>query len=134
MTTDNTTGRGALRYVLVAGIIVAAFVGSYAIARGTDSTAPAGGVAITQGGVQRVSVDVSRGYYEPSVVTLAQGVPAEVTFSQSSGCTAQVMSNDLGFFEDLRDGAATVALPALSKGEYSFSCGMAMVFGTIVVQ
>jgi plastocyanin domain-containing protein len=28
----------------------------------------------------------------------------------------------------------TVELPALEAGEYEFSCGMAMVFGKIVVE
>jgi plastocyanin len=86
------------------------------------------------GSVQKISVDVSRGYYDPSTIVLKAGVPAEITFSQASGCTAQVQSQQLGFFEDLSTGPKTVKLGALQPGEYQFSCGMQMVFGKIVVK
>ncbi len=61
-------------------------------------------------------------------------MPAEITFGQSSGCTAQVISQDLGFSEDLTSGPKTVKLAGLSAGEYEFSCGMQMVFGKVVVE
>lgn len=95
---------------------------------------PVEGAASVAGDVQTVDVDLSKGYYDPNVIVLEAGVPAEITFGQSSGCTAQVMSKDLGFFEDLSAGPATVKLPALDAGEYTFSCGMEMVFGKIVVR
>lgn len=101
---------------------------------GGGPSEPIEGTATLAGDVQRISVDVSQGYYDPNIIKLAAGVAAEITFSQSGGCTAQVMSKDLAFFEDLSSGAKTVTLSALSPGTYSFSCGMEMVFGTIVVE
>lgn len=91
------------------------------------------GVTVVEGGVQRISVDASAGF-DPNVIRAQAGVPLEVTFSEGFGCMAQVMSRDLGFFEDLTTGPKTVRIPALSAGEYGFSCGMEMVFGTIVVE
>ncbi len=85
-------------------------------------------------GVQRIEVDLSAGYYNPNQIILAAGVPAEITFGQSNGCTAQVASQELGFFEDLSAGPRVVKLPALEAGEYPFYCGMQMVFGKIVVR
>jgi len=112
--------------------------GSACACCGTGATAPASAsepkAAEVVGDVQKISVDVSNGYYDPSVIELKAGVPAEITFSQSSGCTAQVQSQSLGFFEDLSGGPKTVKLPALDAGEYSFECGMSMVFGSIVVK
>ena len=90
--------------------------------------------AVVSGGVQRISVDVSKGYYDPASIVLKAGVPAEVTFSRSSGCTAKVVSEDLRFSVDLTSGPATVKLPALPGGRYAFHCGMNMVSGTITVQ
>lgn len=87
-----------------------------------------------EGGVQRISVDLSKGYYDPNVIILEAGVPAEITFGASSGCTAQVASDALGFSEDLTSGPRTVKLPALEPGEYPFFCGMRMVFGKIIVR
>jgi hypothetical protein len=102
------------------------------------ASAPAGaattGKAKVSGGVQTIAVDLSKGYYDPSTIELKAGVPAEITFGQSSGCTGQVQSADLGFAEDLTAGPKTVKLPALKAGTYSFACGMNMVFGSIVVK
>jgi hypothetical protein len=92
------------------------------------------GTAQLAEGVQSIDVDLSTGVYNPNVIVLKAGVPAQITFGQSSGCTAQVLSKDLGFFEDLTTGAKTIKLPALDAGEYAFSCGMEMVFGKIIVQ
>lgn len=93
------------------------------------------GAATVEGNVQRISVDATNGY-DPDVIRLTAGVPAEITFSQASGCMAQVMSEELGFYEDLTGGPKTVRIEAdvLQPGEYSFSCGMQMVFGTIIVE
>jgi len=95
---------------------------------------PVEGAAVVAGPVQTIDVDLSAGYYQPNVIKLKAGVPAEITFGQGSGCTAQVMSKDLGFFEDLSAGPRTVKLAELQPGEYTFSCGMEMVFGKIVVE
>jgi plastocyanin domain-containing protein len=86
------------------------------------------------GDVQRISVDVSKGYYDPASIVLKAGVPAEITFSQSTGCTGQVVSEDLGFSADLTAGPYTVKIPAQRAGRYGFHCGMNMVSGTITVQ
>jgi plastocyanin len=90
--------------------------------------------AAVAGGIQKIAVDLSSGSYNPSEIVLKAGVPAEITFGQSSGCTAQVQSQDLGFSEDLSGGPKTVKLPALKAGTYNFACGMNMVSGTIVVK
>ncbi len=92
------------------------------------------GTATVEGDVQRIAVDVSQGYYDPSTINLVAGMPAEITFSQSAGCTAVVHSYDLDFEADLTRGPVTVTLPPLEPGEYTFSCGMDMVFGRVVVR
>ncbi|MDP2401562.1 MAG: cupredoxin domain-containing protein [Actinomycetota bacterium] len=92
-----------------------------------------GSAVLGDDSVQRIEVDASAGY-APNVIKLAAGVPAEITFGQGSGCMAQVMSQDLGFFEDLTSGPVIVKIEPLAPGTYEFSCGMAMVFGSIVVE
>ncbi len=91
------------------------------------------GAAVVEGGVQKISVDVTT-VYAPNTITLKAGVPAEITFSQAQGCTQVVQSADLGFTEDLSTGPKTVSLKGLQPGTYAFSCGMQMVFGKIVVE
>jgi len=102
-------------------------------ANGVSGDEVAGAATVT-GDVQTIAVDLSTGVYAPNVITLKAGVPAEITFGQSSGCTAVVQSKDLGFQEDLTAGPKTVKLGALEPGTYAFSCGMEMVFGKIVVE
>ena len=91
------------------------------------------GTAVAEGGVQKISVDVTT-VYNPNTIVLKAGVPAEITFSQAQGCTQVVQSADLGFTEDLSAGPKTVKLEGLQPGTYAFSCGMQMVFGKIVVE
>jgi hypothetical protein len=176
MSNTKTHANGnALRFIVLAVLLVGAFFGAYQFAQARSggatanaaSTAPGivatgssaepgaagcsccGSTAPTEGGVtgdpvegaaevagdvQTISVDLSQGYYQPNVLKLKAGVPAQITFGQSSGCTGQVMSQELGFFEDLSAGPVTVDVPALDAGEHSFSCGMEMVFGKIVVE
>lgn len=100
----------------------------------SGSSAPVEGAAVADAdGVQRITVDTSNGY-NPNVIKLAAGVPAEITFKQAQGCMAQVMSEQLDFYEDLTTGDKTVKLDGLTAGTYEFSCGMQMVFGQIVVE
>jgi hypothetical protein len=100
---------------------------------GSGSSAVVGSAQIS-GGVQKISVDLSSGAYNPNVLKLKAGVPAEITFGQSSGCTRYVQSADLGFQADLGRGPQTVKLPGLQPGTYGFACGMNMVGGQIVVE
>ncbi len=86
------------------------------------------------GNVQKITVDTSKGYYDPSTIELKAGIPAEITFTQSTGCLWQVVSADLGFSEDLSGGPKTIKLDALAAGTYGFNCGMQMQFGSIVVK
>ncbi len=96
--------------------------------------APVEGAAVIEGDVQKIEIDLSTGSYNPNVIKLKAGVPAEITFGQSGGCTASVQSSDLGFNEDLTSGPRTVKLQGLAAGTYNFACGMNMVTGQIVVE
>jgi len=106
--------------------------GGQATSNGVTGAVVEGRAQVT-GGVQAIAVKVGT-TYSPNVIRLKSGIPAEITFGQGGGCTAQVMSKDIGFSEDLSAGPKVIKLPAMKPGEYSFSCGMGMVFGKIVVE
>lgn len=112
--------------------------GAEACASGCCSTGESGpavtGSALIEGDVQRISVDVSTGAFVPGEIVLVAGVPAEITFGEGQGCLAEVQFEQFGILEDLTSGGAVVRLPALDPGTYEFSCGMRMVFGTLVVR
>jgi hypothetical protein len=98
------------------------------------SSTPITGGATIEGSVQKITVDTSTGSYNPNVITLKAGVPAEITFGQATGCLSQVISDNLGFSEDLSTGDKTVEIANPQPGEYQFYCGMQMTFGKIVVE
>lgn len=102
-------------------------------ASGVPEGAPQGTAKLV-GGVQRISIDLSKGSYDPGVVIAKADVPLEITFGQGQGCLASVLVPDFGVNQDLTAGPAVVKLPAMKAGEYGFSCGMRMVFGKIVVR
>lgn len=133
--TGAGTGAGASAGAGAGGAGAAACSCCAAGASGGSGASASGtrGAATVSDGIQRISVEVS-GNYNPSTIELKSGIPAEITFGQSSGCTAVVQSSDLGFQEDLTSGPKTVKLPALKPGTYGFACGMNMVQGQIVVK
>ena len=89
---------------------------------------------MSAGGVQTISVDVSLGYFDPMVIQAKAGEPLVITFSRGQGCMSQVLMKDFGVSQDLTSGGAVVNLPAMKAGEYTFSCGMEMQFGKLVVK
>lgn len=144
------TGQSAtLRNAMIAVVVIVAVFGVYKLSASVtqtsqpagafSATAPSGGsvaegTAKLVGGVQKIDVDASRGYYNPTVVRLKAGVPAEMTFSQASGCLSSVQSSQLNFNADLTSGPQTVKIAALEPGTYGFQCGMNMVQGQVVVE
>ncbi len=88
------------------------------------------------GGVQRIEVTV-RGGYDPEVIRLRQGVPAELVFDrqESGDCTSRVVFPDLGVGAALPAFARTaVRLAPARAGQFGFACGMNMIHGTLIVE
>ncbi|MQS75525.1 cupredoxin domain-containing protein [Companilactobacillus halodurans] len=86
--------------------------------------------------VQKVNVNVA-GKYEPEVVNLEKGVPAELTFTRTKdqGCLDVVHSKDLDFETELPlNVSQTVNIPTDKSGEFDFSCGMDMFHGKVVIK
>lgn len=80
---------------------------------------------------------IVNGGYAPATVILTQGIPAELTFERTNdaGCLDQVHSQSLNFNEALPlNEPRTVSIDTSQIGEFSFSCGMDMFFGKVVVQ
>ena len=132
---------GPARYMVLAVAVAVAFFAAYAFvtsrAHSSVQIRPAAATqasTVRSGGVQEVSVDVSKGYFDPALIRAQAGVPVRITFGQGSGCMAGVRFAQFGIERDLTAGAAVVELPALESGEYPFSCGMEMVFGKVVVE
>ena len=80
---------------------------------------------------------VVKGGYEPEVLYLKQGVPAEVTFKMEdkTACLSHVVFSSLGVDKDLsKEKLAQIQIPTDKAGEIDYACGMGMFHGKIVVR
>lgn len=80
---------------------------------------------------------VVKGGYEPEVLYLKQGVPAEVTFKMEdkTACLTHLVFPSLGVDKDLsKEKLAKVQIPTDKAGEIDYACGMDMFHGKIVVR
>ncbi|MEH0844815.1 heavy metal translocating P-type ATPase [Micromonospora sp. CPCC 205711] len=87
-------------------------------------------------GVQRIRVTV-RGGYQPDVIQVRQGEPVEIVFDrqETGDCSSQVVFADLGVSAALPAHRQTpVRFTPQQAGTVSFTCGMNMVRGALVVE
>ena len=87
-------------------------------------------------GVQRIKVTV-KGGYTPDVIVLKKGVPAELEFyrDEASTCGEEVVIPDFGINQRLRAFETTlVRLKPEREGEFTYTCGMGMMRGKLVVE
>lgn len=83
--------------------------------------------------VQRASIKIGSLGYEPATLELKAGAPIELTVAKGEGCAAGFALPELGVSADNTSGPATVKLGPLKPGTYTFTCGMAMVEGRLVI-
>ena len=90
----------------------------------------------TAAGVQEVSVTV-KGGYSPDVIVVTQGRPVRLNFyrDEMSSCSEQVVLGDFGIARDLAAHQTTpVEFTPRTAGEFTFTCGMNMMRGRLVVR
>ncbi len=88
-------------------------------------------------GRRSIAVEVGARGYTPSEVTAAAGEPVRLVFTRTTdeGCGQQLVFPDLDIRRDLPLGEAVpVDITMPSSGRVSFTCGMAMYSGAVVVR
>jgi len=87
--------------------------------------------------VQSATVRITGNGYEPAVVRLRRGVPARLTFVREieATCSTEVVIADFGIKQELPfKQPVVVEIEPRKAGRFSFSCGMNMLHGKIVVR
>ena len=87
-------------------------------------------------GVQEIGITV-KGGYSPDRIEVEQGVPVRLNFyrDETSSCSEQVIIGDLGIARDLPAFKTTaVEFTPDKAGEFSFTCGMNMLHGKLIVK
>jgi plastocyanin domain-containing protein len=89
-------------------------------------------------GVQVVRITVENTGYTPNKIRLKQGIPARIIFNQHADteCASHVQIPSMNIKEtELPKGKQTaVEFTPGKNGEFTFTCGMEMLEGTILVQ
>ncbi len=91
---------------------------------------------VTDTGVQEMKITV-KGGYSPDVIVVKRGVPVKLNFyrDDTASCTDQVILGDFGIARDLPAYKTTaIEFTPDKTGEFSFTCGMNMLHGKLVVE
>jgi plastocyanin domain-containing protein len=117
--------------VLIGGIVLIGLILWYFFGEREKAQALVGA-----GGVQEINVTV-KGGYAPDVIAVKQGVPVRLNFyrDETSSCSEQVVFGDFGIARDLPAYQTTaVEFTPDKAGEFTFTCGMNMLRGKLIVQ
>lgn len=90
---------------------------------------------VAETGVQEVRVTV-KGGYAPDVIAVRQGVPVRLNFyrDETASCSEEVVFGDFGIARQLPAFQTTsVEYTPDTPGEFTFTCGMNMMRGKLVV-
>ncbi|MEO5702514.1 MAG: cupredoxin domain-containing protein [Gammaproteobacteria bacterium] len=88
------------------------------------------------GGVQDINITV-KGGYNPDMIVVRQGVPVRLNFyrDETASCSEQIILGDFGIARDLPAFKTTsIEFTPQQAGEFTFTCGMAMMRGKLIVQ
>jgi len=87
--------------------------------------------------IQKVTVALTEKGYQPGSLKLRRGIPAQVTFLRkvSATCGTQVVIPEYDIKRDLPlNESVSVAFTPSKSGTFTFSCGMGMLRGSLVVR
>ncbi len=88
------------------------------------------------GGVQEVRITV-KGGYSPDLVVVKQGRPVKLDFyrDETASCSEEVVFGDFGIARQLPAfETTTIEFTPDKAGEFTFTCGMHMLRGKLVVE
>lgn len=90
----------------------------------------------TERGVQEIRVTV-KGGYSPDLIVVRQHQPVRIDFyrDETASCSDRVVFADFGVARDLPAFETTaVEFTPDTPGEFTFTCGMHMMRGTLIVE
>ncbi|MEO8580874.1 MAG: cupredoxin domain-containing protein [Gemmatimonadales bacterium] len=117
--------------VLAAGVVVIALVLWYFFGDRERTVAAEG-----DSGVQQVAITV-KGGYSPDLIVVKQGRPVRLDFyrDETASCSDEVIFGDFGIARPLPAFKTTsIEFTPESAGEFTFTCGMNMLRGKLIVQ
>jgi plastocyanin domain-containing protein len=86
---------------------------------------------------QKASVQITERGFQPAGITLRRNVPAQITFLRTTDatCATEVVFPDYGIRRELPlNRKVVISFTPKKAGEFTFSCGMNMMRGKLVVK
>ncbi|HEX8845434.1 MAG TPA: cupredoxin domain-containing protein [Pyrinomonadaceae bacterium] len=117
--------------VIIGGVILVAFVLWYFFGERERVAAK-----VVEEGVQEIEITV-KGGYSPDVVVVREKTPVRLNFyrDETASCSEQVVFQDFGIVRDLPPFKTTaVEFTPDRPGEFTFTCGMSMLRGKLIVE
>ncbi len=117
--------------VLVGGLVMIAFILWYFFGERVRTVA-----SEDSAGVQKVKITV-KGGYSPDLIVVKQGRPVRLDFyrDETASCSDEVVFGDFGIARPLPAFKTTsIEFTPDKTGEFTFTCGMRMLRGTLVVE
>ena len=117
--------------VLLSGIVLAGLILWYFF-----GPKPGVSAQLAAGGVQEVKVIV-KGGYSPDVIVVKQGAPVRLNFyrDETASCSEDIVFGDFGIARHLPAfQTTTIEFTPEKPGEFTFTCGMNMMRGKLVVE
>lgn len=92
--------------------------------------------AVQKDGYQEVNISIGPYGYTPDQVKVKAGIPVKMNFQKDykGGCLSVFVMQDFNIKQSLSAGKTTIDLKPDKPGTYSFTCGMGMYGGTLVVE
>jgi plastocyanin domain-containing protein len=116
--------------VIMGGVAAIAFVLWYFFGKRKRVSA-----SVNEKGVQEINVTV-KGGYSPDVIVVNKGMPVRLNFyrDETSSCSEQVIFGDFRIARNLPAFKTTkIEFTPDKTGEFTFTCGMNMLRGKLIV-
>ena len=116
--------------VVIGGVALIGFVLWYFFGERESVKAEVGAT-----GVQEIKITV-KGGYAPDVIVVKEGQPVKLDFyrDETASCSEQVIFGDFGIARDLPAFKTTpIEFIPDKAGEFTFTCGMNMMRGKLIV-
>lgn len=118
--------------VTIVGLGLAAFVVWYFFLSARQTTS----AVSSSSGVQEVDITV-KGGYSPDIIEVEKGKPVQLSFyrDEENSCSEELLMPDFSIRRDLPAFKTTlVELLPEKAGTFTFTCGMGMLRGSLVVK
>jgi len=118
--------------VTIFGVLLIVFVNWYFFVSKKEKVK----ASVKESGIQEIKVIV-KGGYTPDVIVVKKGMPVKIDFyrDETADCSEEIVFGDFNIRKSLPAYKTTsIEFTPEKPGEYTFTCGMGMMRGKLIVE